>query len=466
MTPLAFSPDVDPTTPGVMVDINNLIPNDRGYQDAPQLENLTNNPITDAGFFPQTAVMLFSPTYGEWRIFVGATTGIYERVATGWEKRFTAGASSYFPWSFRQFGSAVLATLPFITTIRTTSAPFFNTFNVITGAPRALALCVTTTHQVMALSTSIEERDSWWCSALGDHTNWTPSLATQAATGRLLSTPGPITGGIEFGPHIVAFKERSMYWMRYVNVPVVWATEVISNEVGAISNQSILDVGERILFVGPSDIYSFDGTRPVAIGAGVKRWFFDRLYRPYQDHIKGVYDETTGCAWWWYPTSDQDLRTNKNAIVLHVPSGRWGHASVEVGAPLVLRESDKTSATLWAQYDHGPSIIGAVMDGDLQAVRERTAEATIRLGWFGDDMTQSTLTKLRPRFLDAPPSATGTFYKTDDLDTEELSKISELVRGSFDTNQNANWHSAEMVLRAPFEVAGISHDIPRPAGKR
>lgn len=456
MTPIAgFLPDADPTMPGVIPQAENLIPTQRGYQDAPQIEELTDA----VPGVPNSGAMLLKLD-GSARLLVGAHNGIWEMSSSGWAQRLALGVGVSDAWSFRQFGDVSLATSYNDTLNQSNSGAF----TPISGAPDAMTICVTSTHQVMAVGHAAQT-DEWWCSALGDHTDWTPAAATQSAKGRFLATPGIMTGSIEFGPHILAFKERSMYWMRYVNVPMIWQTEVISNEVGSISPQCILDVGNRVLFIGPDDFYSFDGTRPVSIGAGIREWFFSRLNWTWRYYAAGVYDPVTQCAWWWYPRGDStELR---NAVVYHVPTGRWGHASAWIRVPMIVRESALSSTGEYASAVFTPHVLGAISGFNKAGVfRRRTAAAQFRLGWMGDDLISSTLTKLRPRFIRHPVSGSVRFFKSEDLATEIEVGMGNLREGAFGTQQNAHWHSAELTLQGPFEITAIGNDIPRPGGKR
>lgn len=443
-----------------MVECEGMIPTNRGYQVAPNLTNFDTAqlPVDNQASYPKTARMI-QKLDGTARIFAFSPAAIYERTSAGWVDRYTNPATLSGEWTVRQFGDVTLAGSNGFPIAASTST----TFAAVTGSPSAFSMVITTTGQVMVVGYAAQA-DGWKCSGLFDHTLWTPSAATQSAEGQFRATPGRMTGAIEFGPHVVAFKERSMYWMRYANVPLIWATEVISNEVGALSNDCIVDVGDQIMFIGTDDIYRFDGTRPVPIGAHVREWFFKRLNWFSRGRIQGVYDSRSQLVWWWYP--ENDSFTISAALVFHVPTGRWGHARIQGSAPLIMRESSVIEQG-YGSAVFSEHVLGIISDGKLFALTELSSTAIIRLGWFGDDGMASTLTKIRPRFLKSPvatPSAL--FYKTENLDEEEYVGSAMMSEKAFHTKQNATWHSAQLRIPSGAEIAGIATDLPRASGKR
>ena len=462
MTPLTYLPDADPTTPGVMRTVFNLIPSARGYQDAPGPDVLVNAATAST---PYNGAML-QKLDGSSRIFVGHATGVDEFDGSAWVNRLSASAQGP-GWVFKQFGNATLVGSSATGLHQSTST----SFSSISGSPTCNAFCITSTFQVMAVGLSTQA-DGWACSALADYTNWTPDLGTQAATARFLATPGPARACIPFGPHVLAFKERSMYWMRYLNVPVIWGTELISNEVGCVGAHAVCDVGERIFFVGPEDFYLFDGTRPVPIGEGVRETFFQGLAWDLRSLISCVYDARSDHVWVFYP-SLEDGSSSFRALVYHVGTGRWGHATypVQCAFPLIAFPSVNSMASGLApgfgRYPFGSATIGAMVGNQLTCLRKREGTSSFRLGWFGDDGNETQLTKLRPRFLQTPAEASAQFYASDDLDSMAIARdFTAMKEKAFGTSQRATWHSAEIQMRAPFEIAGYVSDLPKSGGKR
>lgn len=455
MTPLAFLPDADPSTPGVMVECVNLIPTNRGYQDAPL-------PITmEKTALPGTeriiSAVTLSPLSGYDRTYVASTRYVYKLDPTGsptWTTVLTSAfENDVVKMSFRQFGDVSLVTNPVVPMMAATTG----SFATVTDAPAAVALCVAENF-VMALGTAAEP-DGWACSALADHTDWTPDIATQSATGRFLATPGPVTAGFELGDYVVAFKERSMYLMRYVGAPLIWTNEVVSNEIGCSAPLSIVDVGDRILFLGPDDIYSFDGTRPVSIGGGVRRWFLDQCYAgALFFNVQAVFDGRK--VYWFY--SQSVSTTPDRALVLDIESGRWGHVDYNCAAPFVGRNRLRING----DFNYvAPEVYGFTPERLLTVSADRSADAEARLGWMGADEIASTMTKLRPRWLKFPRASSAQFFKSAYLDVDEIGDLVNFNNneGSWDCQQQAKWHSARLKMKGPFEIGAIGNDIPRPA---
>lgn len=104
-------------------------------------------------------------------------------------------------------------------------------FSALAGAPQGEIVCVQS-NAVLIFNTNTST-DGWAASDVGDYTNWTTG---EAASGRLIKTPGAITAAVPFGEYVYVFKKNSIYRMRYVGGVVKWATEVVYVGIGCITS--------------------------------------------------------------------------------------------------------------------------------------------------------------------------------------------------------------------------------------
>lgn len=104
-----FTPSVDPTTPGAILDCSNLVPTIRGLKAAPAPVPFGNSPFPSAVTGAATAELLS----GAFRTFCGTSTDLYEIIA-GANTNVSAVAGGYSGganrWRFVQFGNATVAT--------------------------------------------------------------------------------------------------------------------------------------------------------------------------------------------------------------------------------------------------------------------------------------------------------------------------------------------------------------------
>lgn len=77
--------------------------------------------------------------------------------------------------------------------------------------------------------------DGWAASDVGDHTNWTTG---EAASGRLLQTPGQIIAAVAHDNVVIVFKAGSIYRGTYVGGVIKWAWEVVSWHSGIGGNST------------------------------------------------------------------------------------------------------------------------------------------------------------------------------------------------------------------------------------
>ena len=184
-------------------------------------------------------------------------------------------------WRFAVFGNASLAVNPAVNLQRSTGGAF----SAVATAPKAKAI-VSAKGFIMLLATNEaiygDSPDRWWCSASYDETDWTPNLATQCATGRLVEGSGPLTAGLRMGDTIVAYKERCVFVGQYVGGQVVWQWSPPIGDVGCVGVEAVADTPIGHVFVGSDNFYLFDGTRPVPIGDQVKQWWLDNSSSEYR----------------------------------------------------------------------------------------------------------------------------------------------------------------------------------------
>ena len=476
MIPLAgFAPDSDPTTPGVITDCENLIPFLNGMEGAPSAVTPAATPALAAECLGAAVI---SNLAGTRRIFAGSTTALYELSGGAWVDRTRVGAytgSSDTRWMFAQFGDATLAANRADTIQRSTTGVFAD----IAGAPKA-QIVFSVGAFVMALNTNdgTEKPDGWHCCASFDDTSWTPSTATQANSGRLVSSPGAITAGLRLGEYAVAYKAKSIFLGQYVGAPAVWDwIPVAGGEAGCVGKEAICDIGGAHFFVGDDNFWLFDGTRPVPIADNaVRQWFYDHSNPQYRYRTKCVFDRQTNRVSVFYPSTNST--TCDQELVYHVLSKKWGRASRSIEAALNYITPGLTIDTLdtvAASYDALPAISYdsqywfsggqalSVFNGShqLQLLTGDSISSSLTSGYAGDDDMASLLSQIRLRFAPGykPTAATvRTYYKAElgDDDTEDATGI--LSDGKFDVLRSARWHKARFTFAGPVR---ITHLMPK-----
>ena len=246
-----------PFDPGYYALVTNGVPtSDGGYKLVPQAAQ--NYAVTMTGSAIRAACV--QKTDGTAKLFAATATKIYELTSgPAWTDRSSGGGSytSAASWNFCQFGDQTIAvSIENATQVATTGA-----FAALSGSPPKAKFCCTQNLAVILAhyNDGALYTDGWWASDVGDATTWTPSASNDAAFGRLLQTPGPITGLMAFRNKTYLFKENSFYVMEYVGAPFYYQVNVVDYNVGASTQSCILSLGDSILFCNKSGFYLFDG---------------------------------------------------------------------------------------------------------------------------------------------------------------------------------------------------------------
>lgn len=485
---IGFAPDADPSTPGVMVDCNALIPGPRGFRALP---GLVSAEPSGASVFPDaTVVGAGVATWAGRSVFLAATANKVFALqdpaphASGmnwknWVDVSRAGdATMVGPRLFEQFGDYVVSSQGHgdLSGARTLEAYCLATgsntaFAVIPGAPLA-AVVVTAARFVMALGTYSDTRwDGWKCSARDNHTDWVLSVTKQCAQGRLVDAPGPIEAGIAMDDDILAFKRAAIYRGRYVGAPEIWQWDRLPFEAGAISTQAVTKDGSGIIyFLGADNLYSYDGAvcTPRMTGR-LARWYQTSVI-PYLLSRQGaavIFDAMRGLIW-------IELQSNTSITYLlsfDPKSGRWTKTQFAQGTLFNLCECP-------VQREGATATVGLIAPalqtvGVFKSTRSLAAFAleyasavgipppSFTTGDFGDISVDTELRATRIKFTTAPSSSTCTPMHRPHLDatlTTAAAAARHARTGRYDLWQNDRWHRLRFDLSGECEFSGYAVD--------
>jgi hypothetical protein len=479
---VGYAPDVRSDTPGIFVNCANVVPTLRGFAGSPSPQT-TLLPALAATCQGGAVLRNLDDTT---RLFAGTATKLYEAASSSWSDVSRAVGGAYalgadVRWRFAQFGSTALAvaksdTLQFSST---------GAFADVTGAPKA-AIVETVNQFVMLLDTTEatfgDSANRWYCSALGDYTDWTPDVTTQCASGLLLASQGKITAGKRFGEAIVVYKQRSLYIGIYVGPPAIWDFRHIPGEAGALSQEAVIDIGTsedpRHIFMGEFDFYSFDGARPVPIGAPwLKETVFGELNRSFQHLAAGLHDRVNSRVYFYYPGSAS--ATLNKCVVYNYKNARWGRDDREVEVPVDNISSSITYGdlgTYYATYGSFPDIsygsgfwtaqtpIPSIFNTShvVQTLTGGTVTSSITMGDYGDDSTFTDFSGARLRYLTAPTSAEMVNYYRDNLgDTLTPDQTTPQTNSRFDVLRSARWHRMRFDFVGNWESTGFVPAVRR-----
>lgn len=475
---IGLAPDADSTLAGVITECDNVIPTLRGMAGAPTARDVGADALPSAC----RGAAVLSRLNQQRRVFAGTQTGMYELSGMSFTDRSRAGGytgSTENRWRFAQFGNASLAcneTEPI-----QLSTAIGTSFADIATSPKARYI-ETASGFVLAFGLNSayvggDRPDAWACSNIYDHLTWTPGASNQAAFGYLLDTSGDIRGAKRIGKNVVAYKERSMYLGTYVGPPVIWQWDLVASNVGAISNEAVIDTGTAHLFIGRDDFWIFDGSRPRPIGAPIKEWFFTNSDSTYRYNIRSYFDQFKNVAWWFYPVPGSGGALT-DAVVYNLNNDRWGHVTLGIQTVFMYQGAETT-------YDNWPPGPDVTFDNIVDLPFDSLAFDTdsVALGIFGNDSKIKTLTgpcvsasittgdigqegvfttlaKVVPAFKVRPSASTMTQF-TRDFEGDSLADrgSSALFGEKYDAGASGRFHRLKITLAGDFEIVGVAPEL-------
>lgn len=472
MTPIkGFMPDADPNTPGIITTCSNVIPFEAGMKGSPSPVDTTADALAAACRGAVVATKLD----GTRRVIAGTQTKLYELTGTTWTDRSDTGGytgSVESRWSFCQFGDTTIAT----NLVDDMQSSTSGAFAAISGAPKAKIVVSASNNFVIAFNTVDgtfgNSPDRWWCCAQNDQTDWTPSVATLATTGRLVATEGPIRASLPLGDNVVAYKANGIYLGLFAGSPVVWQWNLASSDVGVVGQDAVCAIGGTAHFIVADDgFWLFDGTRPVPLGVGkTRKWFLDNSSATYRYLTKCIYDKQSNLVRIYFPSSGSSVCDR--CLVFHVATQEWGVEEASVEAPLAyiapgvtIDGLDDFAATIdalpnipfdsqyWLSGGQTPSYFNA--SHQLVSLNGETGISTFTTADVGDDDVVSMVSRARVRYTARPTTATASgFYKMNEGDPLIDGPTGSINDGKFDLRQSGRFHRVRVDMTGNWQATG------------
>ena len=471
-----FTPEGDPTRPGVLTEIENIIPSLRGWRSAYGLAETGMESLTATC----VGAALAQLADGSSVLLAGTDSGLFLRSANQWVARSgsdTYAATSDLRWRFAQMGDNILAATASNSIQVSVSG---GTFTAIAGAPRA-ALIESVSGFVMAADTNDstygDQSDRWWCSGLFDHSDWVPAAATQCTTGRLVDTAGPIRALRRLGGGVVAYKDTSFYLGEYVQPPTVWDWTLISSDIGCASHDAVVNIGKAHLFPGTNNFYLYDGASITPIGDPVREWFFDsQLYRTFDVRIQSLHDAAKRLVYWFYPVAGGS-GTLDRAVVYNYEQNRWGYCTYSIEATVQYVASGITYDGIGSYYTTYDAGIDRTYDSPLwvpdlvvpsvfttthllKTVDGNSTTSSFTTWHVGDDQMFTLLRRARVRWLHAPDSSLLSLCTSKDGAAFTLCKSNVPETDTkYDVMASARWHRIKIDAVGTHEFTALAADF-------
>jgi hypothetical protein len=454
---LGFTPDAPTTTPGILLDCSNFIPYEAGMEAAP-----TPSAYSDALAAECRGSDVLSKLDGSRRVFAGSSSNLYELSGTSWSSVSRAGGytlSGDTQWSFAQFGDTSLAACSECVIQSSSVGAFANL-----TAPQAKVIVSALSSGggfVLAFNTIDgtfgTSPDRWWCCALNDATTWTPSVATQATTGRLIGGDGAITAASSLGPdRVVAFKSNSLFVGAYTGPPTVWSwTEV--KDFGCAGQNAVADIGTSLFVVDADDIYIFDGARPQSVNK-LRSWFNQDCSGTYRFKTVVRYYSQKDTVWIWYVSAGSGTGALDSCIVYHLRSNQWGRANMAIEAALLFSQPTLTFDADTGTFDSATDTFDSASPGAkvlavfnsshvLAPLSGAPAASSLTLHDIGDDDAVTRFRHARLQYMTQPTSAvmsafssmaTGGFVTAGAV--QNAHDVPSNADNGFYLRQTARWH--------------------------
>lgn len=449
-----FSPDLDPTTPGIVLDSNNAVPTMKGFV-------ARNSPIAvgTGGILPATPTGAYIALFGNgtsWLYAYGGGHFYIWKAGTGWAN---ADGNVVYPATsrvrFTQFNDDVIATAQGFA-VPLVAAGSAGIFAPLGGSPPANAPVVISVGGFVVFFAG----PNWYSSAAGVDNNYVPNIQTLAATGTLYDVPGNVIAAASLYRSIIAFKEGATWVGTFSGTPFTWSFQLISGQVGTYGQECVVTLPDSVAFLGTDDFYITTGYTPQRIPNSVKEWFFANADPMQLQNVIGWYDTLHSVIYWHFvSTQTPVVGLLDRYVAYNVRVGRW--STGYVNTPFVYPNTQDAPALVTGAgngnggYFFDPTNNLMTWDSEQGAV---PGTMYVRTGYLGDESNLSELLRFRAKWNVSPTYDFGQAFHTNILGQTPIMDTA-VVKGNDDwlnCRQYDRWHQVQLNSVGPAEITAYA----------
>ncbi len=132
--------------------------------------------------------------------------------------------------------------------------------------------------------------------------DWVPSSLNQAGSVRL-SHGSEIVTALQARQEVVVFTDSSLYSLQYVGAPVVWASQLLGDNLSIVGPNAAIIASGRVFWMGVDKFYVYDG-RVQTLRCDLRRHIFSNINLTQNQQVFAGTNEGFNEVWWFYCSSD------------------------------------------------------------------------------------------------------------------------------------------------------------------
>ena len=157
---------------------------------------------------------------------------------------------------------------------------------------------------------------------------WTPAPTNQAGSLQL-SHGSEIVTSIQARQEIVVFTDSAIYSLQYVGPPVVWASQLLGDNVSIIGPNAVCLASGVVYWMGIDKFYKYDG-RVQTLRCDLRQYIFSDINLTQASQVFAGTNEGFNEAWWFYCSAGSN--TVDRYVIYNYLEDIWYYGSMERSA--------------------------------------------------------------------------------------------------------------------------------------
>lgn len=274
---------------------------------------------------------------GTTHIFAGTRTKLYKLNGLSWDDvtrtsgDYTLGEDNY--WVFSNYGDKVVAT-SYTDTIQVFDVGSDTEFSELVDIrARDLMVFNDQLHLIDTVDADGDKANRHRYSALGDITDFTPDIDTQAGFKDFLDGGQLNVKLVKLQNFGLIIQDNAIVRFDYVGGDVIYSYSLDEIDRGSKLARSVVSDGQFAYFLDEDGFYKTDGRNTEAIGRNkVDRWFNNdyRFASNYDYNLSASIDPNLKLIVWAFPSTVTGAENPDTLLTYNTTDGRWTYVEQEV----------------------------------------------------------------------------------------------------------------------------------------